>query len=123
MRALGVALLVSTLIACPYICGAAEAHPSSHDAEAPDSGPCEPGAPSHCPSESGSCICQGAIRDSNVQLHDMGRLSSSLFTLLPIHSAYLGVFLLDSTLPHTPFALSKCANSLSVCALLQTLRC
>lgn len=125
MRLLRVLGLVTAILLCPFVCGVANEHAGAQQTECPNDDPCESGAPIHCPAESGNCVCQGAIRATDVRVGDLDSAYLSMLTnvLLPAHHIFTGEFLVSVSLPHTPFALTASADSLSVCALLQIFRC
>jgi hypothetical protein len=69
-------VLIGLLVACPFVCGAAEvgrdmthAHPSC------TTSPERVHGPTHCPESCDNCICEGAIQPGPVRVfetHDIG---------------------------------------------------
>src|SRR4051812_23093271 len=74
-------LLSGLILACPFLCGAAEAGHVAHREHASTDSPNHP-APAHCPEDSDDCMCRGAVESSDVKVPD----SDTVGIPLPFHS-------------------------------------
>ena len=117
-------LLTGLILACPFLCGAAEAGHVTHR-EHPVSGPADSPTPGHCPEDSDDCICRGAVQSADVRVPGIDSISSPL----PLHGL---VGILDHAPAHslahltsdgTPTGLAGWGDSVTVRALLQNFRC
>src|SRR3954469_20924384 len=70
-------LLSALILACPLLCGAAEAGHVAHREHASRDASNGP-APAHCPEDSDDCVCRGAIESSDVKLPDPDSAGVSL---------------------------------------------
>jgi hypothetical protein len=117
-------LLIGLILACPFLCGAAEAAHLAHQEHA-TGGPSDQPVPVHCPEDSDDCICQGAVQSGDVRVPG----SDSIGIVLPLHGL---AGILDHSPAHslahltsggTPTGLASWGDSLTVRALLQDFRC
>ena len=115
--------LTGLILACPFICGVAEAVEGSHQHHA--AGQSGTPAPAHCPEDSDNCICRGAVQSGDVKVPDSDAIGLllpfggqvGLLAHAPAHSfAHL-------TRDGTPTGLAAWGNSTAVRALLQNFRC
>lgn len=79
MRNLINTLLACLILACPFVCGAAEVgHNAGH--QHAGSGP----SPAHCPENSDNCVCRGAVQPGQIRAGDPHvETSAPLFILAP----------------------------------------
>jgi hypothetical protein len=124
VRTIVALFLTGIILACPFLCGAAEASHLTHREHAaggPSNGP----APAHCPEDNDNCVCRGAVQSSNVRVPNSDVISLPL----PLHG-------LVGTLAHSPAhslahltsdgsptGLASWGDSVTVRALLQNFRC
>lgn len=117
-------LLTGLILACPFLCGTAEAGHVTHR-EHSASGPADAPAPGHCPEESDDCICRGAVQSADVRVPG----GDPIGFLLPLHGL---VGILDHAPAHslahltsggTPTGLAGWGDAVTVRALLQNFRC
>lgn len=123
MRAIFTIFLTGLILACPLLCGAAEAVEGTHEHHAGG----QPGtpAPAHCPEDSDSCVCRGAVQSVDAKVPGIDAVGSrlplgglvGLLAHTPTHS--LGRFTRDGT----PTGLAAWGNSTAVRAFLQNFRC
>src|SRR4051794_39532457 len=60
-------LLSGLILACPFLCGAAEANHVAHREHTTGDASHGP-APSHCPEDGDDCVCRGAVASSDVKV-------------------------------------------------------
>ena len=117
-------LLAGFLLACPFLCGAAEAGHATHSGH-PVSGPSDSPAPGHCPQDSDDCICRGAVQSADVRVPAIDAVSFPL----PLHGL---VGILDHAPSHSlahltsdgsATGLAAWGDALAVRAFLQNFRC
>jgi hypothetical protein len=116
-------VLTVLILACPYLCGAAEAeHAASHEHAA--NAPADHSAPAHCPQESDDCICRGAVQSADVRVPGVDHFSVPF----PVHGL---AGLLDHTPAHSyahltpngkPTGLAGWGDASTVRAILQNFR-
>lgn len=125
MRSVIVLNLVCLTLLCPFICGAADADQGTHNhLPSPCSGEA-PATPAHCPDEGATCLCQGALRTSEVRLNNLvvagplafGDLHLDLTSALPAQG--VTQLLRDGR----PTGLMASGDARTVRALLQNFRC
>lgn len=124
MRTFVTLLLTGLILACPFLCGAAEAGHATHGEHAA-AGPVHSPAPAHCPEGSDDCICRGAVQSADVRVPALDAVSVPL----PLH----GMFgILDHAPSHslahltsdgTPTGLGGWGDAATVRAVLQNFRC
>lgn len=124
MRSCVALLLTGLLLACPFLCGAAEASHVTHQ-EHPVSGPSDSPAPGHCPEDTDNCICRGAVSSADARVPGVDAISSPL----PLHGQ---VGILDHAPAHAlahltsdghATGLAGRGNAVRVRAYLQNFRC
>lgn len=111
-------LLTVLVLACPFICGAAESEHGSHGRNGDAGG----NAPAHCPEDEDSCFCRGAVRASDVRAtapdHDAPAppfpIAAPVLAAHPLHHL---------TWEGSPTGLAGWGGSLTIRALLQNFRC
>ena len=117
-------LLTGFLLACPLVCGAAEAGHVTHHVN-PASSPAESPAPGHCPADTDNCICQGAVQSADSRVTDLDAIGLPL----PFHGL---VGILDHTPAHwlahltsdgRPTGLASWGDANTIRAVLQNFRC
>jgi hypothetical protein len=115
------ALLTVLILACPFICGAAEAIHLARGHHAGSS----PIVPAHCPEDSDDCICRGAVQSADVRVPGVDAISS----LLPLHGL-VGILdhapaysLAHLTSDGSPTGLAGWGDAVTVRAVLQNFRC
>jgi hypothetical protein len=115
------ALLTVLILACPFVCGAAEA---THLARGHHAGS-SPTVPAHCPEDSDNCICRGAVQSSDVRVPNSGAigLPLSLNGLVGILAHSPAQSLAHLTSDGSPTGLASWGDSVTVRALLQNFRC
>jgi hypothetical protein len=115
--------LIGIILACPLLCGLAEAGHDAHREHG--SGQADSPAPAHCAEEADDCICRGAVQSIDVRVPD---------SYFAIESSWLEGFGVSITrpLPHffahltcqgSPTGLASWGDSSTVRALLQNFRC
>ena len=117
-------LLIGLILACPFICGAAEACHITHREHAAGS-PSNSPAPAHCPEDNDDCVCRGAVQSSDVRVPNSDAIGLPLPLLglvgdlahSPAHS------LAHLTTDGNPTGLASLGNSVTVRAFLQNFRC
>ncbi|WZO99313.1 hypothetical protein EP7_000912 [Isosphaeraceae bacterium EP7] len=123
MRVATMVILIGIILACPLLCGLAEACHDAHQEHA--SGKADAPAPAHCPEESDDCVCRGAVQSPDVRVPDL---------TFAIESHWLDEFSFGPArpLPHphanltpdgSPTGLAGWGSSSTVRALLQNFRC
>ena len=130
LQALTVRIVFTTflsglILACPFICGAAEAVEGSHEHHSAGQSGTPTPAPAHCPEDTDSCVCRGAVQAGEVKAPDIDAIGlplalGGLVGLLahpPAHS------LAHLTRDGTPTGLAAWGNSTAVRAFLQNFRC
>ena len=123
VRAFIATILTGLILACPFICGAAEAVEGSHQHHA--AGQTGTPAPAHCPEDSDNCVCRGAVQFGDVKVPDIDAIGlplpfGGLVGLLAHAPAHPQTHL---TRDGTPTGLAAWGNSTAVRALLQNFRC
>jgi hypothetical protein len=115
--------LIGIILACPLLCGLAEAGHDAHQEHA-SSQPDGP-APGHCAEESDDCICRGAVQSVDARVPDsyfaiesfwlegFGDLLARPMAQSPAHLTCEG----------SPTGLASWGDSSTVRALLQNYRC
>ena len=124
VRSFASMLLIGSILACPFLCGAAEAGHAAHHLAAA-AGPRDHSAPDDCPQEGDNCICRGAVQSADVRLSGLDVTSCPLPTRgltgildhTPSHS------LAHLTCGGTPTGLAGWGDTITVRALLQDFRC
>ena len=119
MRNVVTTLLVSLILVCPFVCGAAEACHVTHREHAAGGS-----APSHCPEDNDGCVCRGAVQSSDVRIPNSDAIGISLpldelarkLAHSPAHS------LVHLTTDGHPTGLAGWGDSLAVRAFLQNFR-
>jgi hypothetical protein len=53
--------LIVLIVSCPLFCAADECDSRAHHARVADGPTRDPSVPSSCPSDSGNCVCDGAV--------------------------------------------------------------
>lgn len=117
-------VLTVLILACPLVCGVAEAgHVARHDHAA--NAPADLPTPGHCDQESDDCICRGAVQSADVRVPGVDSISLPF----PIHGL---AGLLDHSPAHSvahltsdgaPTGLAGWGASARIRALLQNFRC
>ena len=117
-------LLTSIILACPLLCGLAEAGHVAHRGHSAE-GPSDNHGPAHCPEDTDNCICRGAVQSADIRVPCIDSISSPL----PLH----GLFgILDHAPAHslahltsegTATGLAGWGDAVTVRALLQNFRC
>jgi hypothetical protein len=117
-------LLTGLILACPFVCGAAEASHVMHREHA-DGGPANSPAPTHCPEDNDNCVCRGAVQSSDVRVSNSGAigLPLSLNGLVGILAHSPAQSLAHLTSDGSPTGLASWGDSVTVRALLQNFRC
>jgi hypothetical protein len=116
-------LLTGLILACPLLCGAAEACHVAHGEHgaSPEKSP----APAHCPEDSDDCICRGALQSADLRVPGIDALGLSLplqgLVGILAHSPAHSVSHLTSG--GAPTGLASWGDSITVRALLQNFRC
>lgn len=117
-------LLTGLILACPFVCGAAESGHVTHREHAvgvPSGG----SAPTHCPEDDDDCVCRGAVQSSDVRVPH----SDAIGLPLPLHGlvgdrAHSPAHSLSHlTTDGNPAGLARWGDSLAVRAFLQNFRC
>ena len=113
--------LVGLIALCPVICGAAEDdHGPRHHGPVDGSHGGSP-SPTHCPEDSGNCICQGAVQSGDVHVPDVDAV---ILPHLFHHREYAPPHpLAHLTRDGSPTGLAGWGGSLAVRAFLQNFRC
>lgn len=116
-------LLTCLILACPFVCGAAEAVEGSHQRHA--AGQTGTPAPVHCPEDTDNCVCGGAVQVGDVKVPGIDPVGLPLpfdgrFGLLAHAPGHASPHL---TRDGTPTGLAAWGNSTAVRALLQNFRC
>jgi len=114
-------ILTGLILACPLLCGVAEAdHGAHHEEQAPASpGP----APAHCPESSDDCVCRGAVPSADVKVPGIDSIRlpfdglAGLLARSPAHP------LAHLTREGTPTGLAGWGDPGRVRAHLQVFRC
>ncbi len=124
MRNLLTLFLIGFLGICPLLCEAAEIAQELHGCEVDVCCPHPGEAPSPCPGDGGSCICNGAIQAAEIRLPD----SHSGVLPAPVFSTFPAVAFRHAPFHHltwdgAPAGLSSFGDSGTVRALLQNYRC
>lgn len=124
MRRFAALLLTGLLLACPLLCGAAEASHVTHQ-EHPASVPADSPAPGHCPEDTDNCICRGAVPSADVRTPGIDAISSPLplHGLAGILSHAPAHWLAHMTSDGTPAGLAGWGDAIRVRAFLQVFRC
>ena len=122
--------LIGFVTICPVVCGAGEGEggPDRHAHGLAAQGPTEPqpSAPFHCPEESESCICQGAVQAADVRVPGpdaLGVLAPRGGPSLAAQSVPPQGLAHHLTRDGQPTGLAHWGNSTAVRALLQNFRC
>jgi hypothetical protein len=126
VRAIVAFLMVSVLLTCPVLCRAGERACCDHHANTTSDGHDESELPSKAPSDCGSCICDGAVKDTAVR--GKGSTPSNLLSspdLLPVLflPPTLDLSALSRRSGRTPPDLHVLRTSQRTHALLQNFRC
>jgi hypothetical protein len=121
VRVVCAAVLIVLIVACPFLCGSGEVGRGPHRREAAGGDPAHSGVPIHCPQDGDECICNGAVKATDVRLPD---LDASGVPLPPAVAAPTPVH----PIPHltwngSPSGLAGQGDSLTVRAFLQNFRC
>ncbi len=118
-------LLAGLILACPLLCGAAEADHVAHQ-DHPAKAPADQPTPAHCPQESDDCICEGAVQAASVRLSGIDHFSVPLpshdLVSLFDHSRAFSKALAHLTIDGTPTGLASWGDAATIRALLQNFR-
>ena len=120
VRTLASLFLTGLILACPFLCGAAEAFETAHEHSGSESP-----SPAHCPDDSDSCICRGAVQAHDVRVPDFDGIGLPLgmFGLVGIVAHSSAHPLAHMTSDGHPTGLAAWGSSLAVRAFLQNFRC
>ncbi|WP_435016363.1 hypothetical protein TA3x_003928 [Tundrisphaera sp. TA3] len=123
MRTAFTLFLTGLILACPFLCGAAEAVGGAHEHH----GTGQPGAPApaHCPEDADSCVCRGAVPNGDVRVPGIDAIG------LPLPLGVLAGLMAHGpshapshlTRDGTPAGLAAWGSPSAVRAFLQNFRC
>ncbi len=69
-------LMTGLLLACPFLCGAAEVGHVTNRVHA--ASPFHGAIPTHCPEDADNCICWGAVQSPDVRIPGIDSISAPL---------------------------------------------
>jgi hypothetical protein len=123
MRLAVVLHLMTVVLLCPFVCGAADADQGAHRHQPAGCPADEPSSPVHCPDEGVSCLCGGAVRTAEVRSNDLDPVGPLSFGVLLADYCLFVPARLSAHLTQGYRPLASDGDASAVCALLQNFRC